>query len=78
MYIFINNYHLACWIVDSMIIVNNSCMYLLFNSYYCYSVIIYLILSLIFILVMRFIHEPLAQIPSATSIPRNDFNKLID
>ena len=28
--------------------------------------------------VMRFIHEPLAWILRATSILRNDFNKLID
>ena len=41
-------------------------------------VINYLILSLIFILVMRFIHEPLALILRATLIPRIDFNKLID
>ena len=27
---------------------------------------------------MRFIHEPLARILRATSIPRYDFNKLID
>ena len=78
MYIFINNYYRACWIIDNMIIINNSKYVSLFNSYYCYFVIIYLIFSLIFILVMRFIHEPLARILRETSIPRNDFNKLID
>ena len=42
--------------------------------------VIYLILSIIFILVMRFIHEPLAWILRATLISRMhiDFNKLID
>jgi len=44
---------------------------------YLIIVITYLIF-ISFILVMRFIDEPLARILRATSVPRNDFNKLID
>ena len=49
------------------------------NVFPSYLLVTCYILNFIpFILVMRFIHEPLARTLRATSIPRNDLNKLID
>ena len=75
-YLQLNNYYLACWIVGKHV----NCEQFHKSIFYLLILLLLIIIYLFFssLLVMCFIHEPLARILRATSIPHNDFNKFID